>query len=129
MTPKILGSDYATRIRARLGVTSSHLTDPEIDEVLPEIEAVYCEKITDYASKTGDIKLYLDSSVVCMTAAGLCSVLKKKYPVREQGPSGSFETPIDWDSEESKLRVKANEFLSKVKAPTVYSPFKVINSA
>jgi hypothetical protein len=129
MTPKILGADYATRIRNRLGVNESHLTLEEIDEVLPEIEAMYCQKIPDYASKTGDAKIFLDSSVVCMTASALCPLLAKKYPVREQGPSGSFETPIDWKDQESRLRVKANEFMSKVKPPVIYSPFRVINSA
>ncbi len=132
MTPKILGSDYATRIRARLGVTDSHLTDAEIDEVLPEIEAVYCTKVTTWATiilTDTDARTYLRSSVVCKTASDLCPLLAKKYPVREQGPSGSFETPIDWNDQEKKLSAKANEFLSKVKAPTIYPPFRVINSA
>ena len=126
MTPRVLASDYAARIRARLGVTDSHLTTAEIDEQLPEIEAVVIEKITDYATQTGDPKIYLDSAVVCKAASALCPLLKKKYPIREQGPSGTFETPIDWDKEMERLDQEANRLLSKVKAPTVTPHFQVL---
>lgn len=127
MIPVILGSDYATRIRSRLGVNDSHLTVAEIDEVLPEIEAMIMEKIPDYASKTGKAKIYLDSAVVCKAASVLCSVLKKKFPVREQGPGGSFETQIDWDADKKEHEQNYNSFMSKLKAPTIYPHFRVMN--
>lgn len=126
MIPVILGSDYATRIRSRLGVNDSHLTVAEIDEVLPEIEAMIMEKIPDYASKTGNLKIYLDSAVVCKAASVLCTVLKKKFPVREQGPGGSFETQLNWDEEALKHEQNYSMFMSKLKPPTVYPHFKVM---
>lgn len=119
MTPRILSADYAERIRYRLGVQESHLTAQEIDEVLPEVE----QMVLDYVESSDSI--YLQSAVVCLCASALCSVLRKKFPIKEQGPSGSFETPIDWDVEEERLRVLGNSFLYKVKPPNVKPRFQV----
>lgn len=114
-----------TRIQNRLGVTDSHLTVREIDEVLPEIEAKVIDLIPDYATKKDNAKVYLGSAVVCLCASALCSVLKKKFPVKEQGPSGSFETPIDWNEEEVRLEVLGKEYLAKIKPPTYCPLFHV----
>lgn len=125
MTPKILGNDYDKRIRNRLGVGEAHLSISEIDEVLPEIEARVIERVPDYAFKTDNNKVYLDSAVVCLTASALCSVLRKKYPVKEQGPSGSFETPIDWEKEAVFLNEQGSSYLSKINPVIKFSIFKV----
>ena len=53
-------------------------------------------------------------------------MLKKKFPVREQGPGGSFETQLDWGAEEVKHEQNYNMFMSKAKPPTVYPHFRVM---
>jgi hypothetical protein len=129
MTPKILDTDYATRIRHRLGVTDANLSVEEIDEVLPEIEDDFCSKVTTWATiiqNDSEARRNLRSSVVCKTASALCPLMKVKYPKSEQGPSGSFETSVDWDKRESELNMKSNQLLSKVKAPTIYPPFRIL---
>ncbi len=125
MTPTILGLDYATRIRSRLGVTDSVLSTTEIDESLTDIELDYIDLVPDYASKTGKDKTRLASSVVCMTASALCSVVKSKFATRIAGPNGSFERPIDWDAKAVELKTEANRLLSLVKPPVVYSHFQI----
>lgn len=128
MTPKILGENYADRIRARLGVKESHLSVEEIDEVLPEIEAQFCELVPDWEeiiSSDSDKKTFLQSAVVCKTASVLCSLLKLKYPVKEQGAGGSFEVSVDWDGLMVKLESDSNRFLYKLIPLPVYPRFQV----
>lgn len=127
MTPTILGADYATRIRSRLGVTESVLSTVEIDESLTDLEDDYASILPTWATKTALELRRFKSSLVCMCASALSSVVKAKFATRESGPNGSFETPIDWDAKGIELRTEANRLLSLVKPPIVYPHFQILN--
>jgi hypothetical protein len=125
MTPTILDSDYATRIRSRLGVTESVLSTVEIDEKLPDLEDHYSDILPTWASLTAKKSRYFKSSLVSMTASALCPVVKAKYSTRITGPDGSRERPINWDVRKKELESEANGLLSQCMTVTIYSHFQI----
>ncbi len=113
-TSFIIGTDYATRCRNRLGVTDIDLTASEIDEFLEEVEWTVADRITTYASLTGKDLVYLKAGTVYALAAKMCPFLKTKMPKTEKGLNTSIESGEDWDTKEQKMLDGMNEQLSKI---------------
>jgi len=110
----IIGIDYATRVRNRLGVTDVDLTTTEIDEMLAVVEYEVADRITTYASLTGKDQEYLKAGTVAALAAAMCPVLKAKMPKREKALSTDIESAEDWDKKEEKLLADKERFLSRI---------------
>lgn len=110
----IIGVDYATRVRNRLGVTDIDLTTGEIDEFLEEAEWAVADRITSYATLTGKDLVYLKAGTVYALAAKMCPTLKAKIPKTEKGLNTSVESAEDWDTKEKKMLDGMNEQLSKI---------------
>ena len=113
-TSFIIGADYATRVRNRLGVTDIDLTVSEIDEFLEEVEWTVADRIATYATLAGKDLVYLKAGTVYALAAKLCPVLKSKMPKMEKGLNTSVESAEDWDTKEQKMLNGMNEQLSKI---------------
>lgn len=110
----IIGVDYATRVRNRLGVTDIDLTTGEIDEFLEEVEWTVADRITTYATLAGKDLAYLKAGTVYALAAKMCPLLKAKIPKTEKGLNTSVESAEDWDTKEQKMLNGMNEQLSKI---------------
>jgi hypothetical protein len=113
-TSFIIGIDYATRVRNRLGVTDIDLTTAEIDEFLEEVEWSVADRITTYATLAGKDLVYLKAGTVYALAARMCPLLKAKMPKIEKGLNTSVESGEDWDTKEQKMINGMNEQLSKI---------------
>lgn len=113
-TSFIIGADYATRVRNRLGVTDVDLTTGEIDEFLEEVEWDVADRITTYASLTGKDLVFLKAGTVYALAAKMCPFLKTKMPKAEKGLNTSVESGEDWDTKEKKMLGGMNDQLSKI---------------
>lgn len=113
-TSIIIGTDYATRVRNRLGVTDTDLTTTEIDEMLEVTEYEVADRITNYASLTGKDLAYLKSGTVAALAAAMCPVLKAKIPKRQKELNTDIESGENWTTKESKLLSEKEKWLSKI---------------
>lgn len=110
----IIGDDYATRIRNRLGVTDADLAATDIDEMLPAVEYDIADRITTYASLAGKDAIYLKTGTVAALAAAMCPVLRAKLPRVEKGLSTSFESAENWDKKQEELLAEKEKYLSLI---------------
>lgn len=107
----ILGSDYAERIRNKIGVDETDLPIEAIDEIRPMIEARMAKR---YPDPTEDDNVFLEAATVSMIAANLCQYLRTRIPISERGPHGSFEMAHSWPELQIWLERDASNWLAEL---------------
>ena len=88
MSNRILTEDgWQERVRNIIGVNESYLPDDDIEkpEIITVAEAYIIQIVPEYASLTGDKKVWLELATVCECAALLCPSMHARVPEREHG--------------------------------------------
>ena len=100
ITNRILKNDYwEKRIRDKMGVDDAYLPDDLLNspDIITLAEANIIEKISDYATLDGDLRVYLEYAVVLECCILLCPSMGARLPKKETGPHGSYELGSDWN--------------------------------
>lgn len=101
MLNRILTEDgWQERVRNIIGVNESYLPDDDIEkpEIITVAEAYIIQIVPEYASLTGDKKVWLELATVCECAALLCPSMHARVPEREQGPHFTNELKQNWNT-------------------------------
>ena len=114
MASIVIGTDYATRVRNRLGVTADDLTITEIDEMLPVVEYKVIAEIPGYASLSGADAVFVKAGTVAALAAEMCPVLKIKMPKSESTLNTKIESAMDWDKRKVELLAERDDMFSQI---------------
>lgn len=117
MANRILTAEYwQERVRQKIGVDSEYLPDSSIEspDCITVAEANIIEKIPDYATLTGDLRVYLEYAVVLECAVLLCPSMGARLPKKETGPHGSYELGSDWSKKKAELIEERNEYVGKI---------------
>jgi hypothetical protein len=117
MANRILTADkWQQRIRDKLGIDAAYLPDSTIEQpdYITLAEANIIEQIPDYASITGDLRVFLEAAVVCECAALLCPSMPVRLPAKEQGPHESHTLYVDWTKVRTDLEVERDKHTSKI---------------
>ena len=107
---------WEQRIRDKVGVDVAYLPDSVVQqpEYITVAEANIIEQVPDYASLTGDKKVYLEAAVVCECAVLLCPSMSVRLPAREQGPHETHEVLIDWDKKKAEFETERDGYIGKI---------------
>lgn len=100
--PNLILTDlnYYESVRRKLGVTSTVVSDADIDDImcLSIAEANTINRIPDYKLVTVVETLYLKSAVICYIAYLLCSAMKVKHKIDVQTIDATWgKDKVDWD--------------------------------
>lgn len=114
MASTILGANYDTQIRERLGVSIDDLPTVNIDRVIPAVEAKLKRRIPTYESLTGDDLTFWQAAALAAIAEKCCSILKSMMSKSEKTPFYSNEAAQDWDKLEQELGDEKEEYLSLI---------------
>lgn len=117
MANRILTSDYwEKRIRDKMGVDDAYLPDDLLNspDIITLAEANIIEKISDYATLDGDLRVYLEYAVVLECCILLCPSMGARLPKKETGPHGSYELGSDWSKRKTEFEEERNRFIGKI---------------
>lgn len=117
MANRILTSDYwEKRIRDKMGVDDAYLPDDLLNspDIITLAEANIIEKISDYATLDGDLRVYLEYVVVLECCILLCPSMGARLPKKETGPHGSYELGSDWSKRKAEFEEDRNRFIGKI---------------
>lgn len=117
MANRILTSDYwEKRIRDKMGVDDAYLPDDLLNspDIITLAEANIIEKISDYATLDGDLRVYLEYVVVLECCILLCPSMGARLPKKETGPHGSYELGSDWSKRKTEFEEERNRFIGKI---------------
>jgi len=117
----LVASGWEQRVRDKLGVPSSYLSDSAIQQpdIINVAEANIIEIIPNYSELTGTQKMYLEAAVICECAILLCPSMPSRLPQRESSPHFSKEANIDWFGLQDILKDERNMFLGKINGNAV----------
>ena len=117
MANRILKNDYwEKRIRDKMGVDDAYLPDDLLNspDIITLAEANIIEKISDYATLDGDLRVYLEYAVVLECCILLCPSMGARLPKKETGPHGSYELGSDWSKRKTEFEEERNRFIGKI---------------
>lgn len=117
MANRILKNDYwEKRIRDKMGVDDAYLPDDLLNspDIITLAEANIIEKISDYATLDGDLRVYLEYVVVLECCILLCPSMGARLPKKETGPHGSYELGSDWSKRKTEFEEERNRFIGKI---------------
>jgi hypothetical protein len=117
ITNRILTSDYwEKRIRDKMGVDDAYLPDDLLNspDIITLAEANIIEKISDYATLDGDLRVYLEYAVVLECCILLCPSMGARLPKKETGVHASYELGIDWSKRKAEFEEDRNRFIGKI---------------
>jgi hypothetical protein len=117
MENRILKNDYwEKRIRDKMGVDDAYLPDDLLNspDIITLAEANIIEKISDYATLDGDLRVYLEYAVVLECCILLCPSMGARLPKKETGPHGSYELGSDWSKRKAEFEEERNRFIGKI---------------
>lgn len=111
---------WESRVRDKMGIDIAYLPDTVLNqpEIITVAEANIIEQVSDYASLTGDMKVYLEAAVVCECAVLLCSSMSARLPAREQGPHETHELDVDWKKRKADFEVERDGYIGKILSAT-----------
>lgn len=98
MANAILPTGYETQVRTDMGVTTSILSDTEIQSKATLAEALIKKAVPTYADLTGDNLTFLQSACIAQICALLCSGMPSRIKIAETSETGySYKLQeIDW---------------------------------
>ncbi len=117
MENRILKNDYwEKRIRDKMGVDDAYLPDDLLNspDIITLAEANIIEKISDYATLDGDLRVYLEYAVILECCILLCPSMGARLPKKETGPHGSYELGSDWSKTKAEFEEERNRFIGKI---------------
>jgi hypothetical protein len=117
MPNRILTAEgWEKRIQDKLGVDPAYLPDTAIQqpEVITVAEANIIAQVPDYASLTGDKKVYLEAAVVCECASLLCPSMPARLPKKEQGPHETHEVDVDWKKRKADFEAERDGYIGNI---------------
>lgn len=117
MANRILKNDYwEKRIRDKMGVDDAYLPDDLLNspDIITLAEANIIEKISDYATLDGDLRVYLEYAVVLECCILLCPSMGARLPKKETGVHASYELGIDWSKKKEEFEEDRNRFIGKI---------------
>ena len=117
MANLILTADgWQGRVRNRLGVDDTYLTDADIaqPDIISVAEANIIDRVPDYANLTGSKRTWLEAATVCECAALLCPSMAARLPASEQGPHFTREVTVDWDKKRQELEAERDSYIGKI---------------
>lgn len=117
MANLILTADgWQGRVRNRLGVDDTYLTDADIaqPDIISVAEANIIDQVPDYADLTGSKRTWLEAATVCECAALLCPSMAARLPASEQGPHFTREVAVDWDKKRQELEAERDSYIGKI---------------
>lgn len=117
MENRILKNDYwEKRIRDKMGVDDAYLPDDLLNspDIITLAEANIIEKISDYATLDGDLRVYLEYVVVLECCILLCPSMSARLPKKETGVHASYELGIDWSKKKEEFEEDRNRFIGKI---------------
>lgn len=117
MANLILTADgWQGRVRNRLGVDDTYLTDADIaqPDIISVAEANIIDQVPDYADLTGSKRTWLEAATVCECAALLCPSMAARLPASEQGPHFTREVTVDWDKKRQELEAERDSYIGKI---------------
>lgn len=117
MANRILKNDYwEKRIRDKMGVDDAYLPDDLLNspDIITLAEANIIEKISDYATLDGDLRVYLEYAVVLECCILLCPSMGARLPKKETGVHASYELGIDWSKRKAEFEEDRNRFIGKI---------------
>lgn len=107
---------HEERIRSKMGVSEPYLPDDDINQpdCITIAEANIITQIPDYATLTGDLRVYLEYAVVLECCILLCPSMGTRLPKKETGPHGSYELGSDWSNKKAEFEEEKNKFIGKI---------------
>lgn len=107
---------HEERIRSKMGVSEPYLPDDDINQpdCITIAEANIITQIPDYATLTGDLRVYLEYTVVLECCILLCPSMGARLPKKETGPHGSYELGSDWSNKKAEFEEERNRFIGKI---------------
>jgi hypothetical protein len=117
MANLILTEDgWQGRVRNRLGVEDTYLTDADIaqPDIITVAEANIIDQVPGYADLTGSKRTWLEAATVCECAALLCPSMPARLPAREQGPHFTREVAVDWEKKRRDLEAERDGYILKI---------------
>ena len=107
---------HEERIRSKMGVSEPYLPDDDINQpdCITIAEANIISQIPDYATLTGDLRVYLEYTVVLECCILLCPSMGARLPKKETGPHGSYELGSDWSNKKAEFEEEKNKFIGKI---------------
>lgn len=107
---------HEERIRSKMGVSEPYLPDDDINQpdCITIAEANIITQIPDYATLTGDLRVYLEYTVVLECCILLCPSMGTRLPKKETGPHGSYELGSDWSNKKAEFEEEKNKFIGKI---------------
>ena len=120
----LTATGWESRVRNRLGMLDSYLTDADIaqPDIITVAEANIIEQVPDYATlvddPTGDPptfkRTWLEAATVCECAVLLCPSMPARLPAREQGPHFTREVTTDWDKKRQELEAERDGYIARI---------------
>lgn len=128
MSNRILTAEgWQGRVRDKLGISDAYLPDTTLNqpECITIAEANIIKIVPDYASLSGDDRVYLEAATVCECAVIVCSTMKARLPERTAGPHAQYDVKADWNKRRTELESERNRYLAEVVTIPAVTYFKV----
>lgn len=132
MANAILPTGYETQVRTDMGVTTSILSDSEIQSKATLAEALIKKAVPTYAAITGDNLTFLQSACIAQVCALLCSGMPNRIKVSQTSETGySYKLQdVDWVKRKVEFEASISDFINLSTGGEVvyFSPIGVVSN-
>jgi len=110
----ILPTGYEAQVRADMGVTTSILSDADIQSKATLAEALIKKAVPGYISVTDDELVFLQSACIAQVCALLCPGMPNRIKVSETSETGyAFKlAEVDWAKKKTEFEREIKDFIS-----------------
>lgn len=114
MANAILPTGYEAQVRTDMGVTTSILSDVEIQSKAALSEALTKTAVPEYANLTGDNLIFLQAACVAQVCTLLCPGMPNRIKIGETSETGySYKLmEVDWKKQEVMFQASTKDYLS-----------------
>ena len=129
MANVILPTGYEATVRTNMGVTTSILSDTEVQSQAPLAEALTKKAVPTYAAiTTGDELVFLQNACVAQVCALLCSGMPNRIKISQTSETGfAFRLKeTDWAAKKTEFENDVKDFIDLATGGVVVIPFSLV---